>query len=119
MQISIDELAVLCNKLLARLRELNIEVVELPQDYYWDIPQPERYAVYEEPDSFTIGQLSDDWADLTQLIDKEAEPILYNLVDLAAILRAIGEQGEAALLQQAYAKAMLPTNRELRTNGSS
>ncbi len=104
MQISVKELAVLCDKLLAHLKELNVEAIELPQDYYWDVPDPERYAVDEKPDSLTIGQLSDDLADLTQLIEDEREPVIYNFVDLAAIFRAIGEQGEAALLEQAYTK---------------
>jgi hypothetical protein len=65
--------------------------VELPSDYYWDIPEGEKYNPYQKPSDLTLGQLTDDWSELNKVLEGSAEPISYHFVWLAAILRAIGE----------------------------
>ncbi|MCX6049014.1 MAG: hypothetical protein NT075_28265 [Chloroflexi bacterium] len=104
MSIPIQELTQVCNMLFEYLKSLDVDSVDLVADYYWDIPQTQRYDVYTEPSSFTIGQLQSDWQELEKILSGRREPISYHFVWLGAILRAIGEKGEAELLKQAFDK---------------
>jgi hypothetical protein len=91
MQIQIADLRTVCDRLFAHLDELGIETVEVTHDYYWDIPAEHRYSFEQEPPEHTAGQLTDDWSDLRKVLDGSLDPITYDFVDLAAILREIGE----------------------------
>ena len=91
MQVKVTDLRALCDSLLSRLAEQGIEQVEIKADYYWDIPEVERYDVYRAPVEHVVGQLTDDWAELRKVLDGTGEPISYKLVWLAAVLRAVGE----------------------------
>lgn len=91
MKVSINDLRVLSDCLLARIEAKGIETVELPVDYYWQIIHDQQYDAYNTPDEFTLGQLSDDWKELGKILDGEHEPIEYALVWLAKILEAVGE----------------------------
>jgi hypothetical protein len=91
VQVRLSDLRAVCDRLFAHLDEMGIEAVEIDNNYYWDIPSGARFNVDEPPVVEQIGQLTDDWADLRKLLDGTAEPIAYNFVDLAAILRAVGE----------------------------
>ena len=64
-------------------RELN--------DHYYELIPEERYGAYAPPKTFTIGQLTDDWAESRRVLDGAHEPVNYNLVWLAAGLRRVGE----------------------------
>jgi hypothetical protein len=64
--------------------------IALQSDYYWDIPRAGRINVSEDPTVFTIGQLSADWATLSEL--NEENTVTYAFVWLAEVLRAIGEE---------------------------
>ena len=96
MEISLSELIQVSEKIFDHIRELGAENIEIPIDFYWDIPSDHRFNVYKEPESkvFTIGQIEDDWAELQKLLDEKIEPkaISYQLVWLSSILRTIGEQ---------------------------
>jgi len=91
MEISLSELKAIFLKEINHLEILGYEQVEIPVEYYWDIPQDVRYNPYQEPKQFTLGQVSDDWEGLKQIIEGEREPVVYDLVWLSIILRAIGE----------------------------
>lgn len=92
MQINSEQLLQVCEKLFAHLKELDIQVIELPVDYYWEIPREKRYAVSPEPSAFTIGQLQSDCTELQKVLNGEHEPLAYHFVWLAALLRAAGEE---------------------------
>lgn len=92
MQVSTSELRTICERLLAHLDELKVEIVDIPYDIYWDVPQTSRYDPYQEPKEYTIGQLTDDWAELRKVLQGTNEPLGYHFVWLAAILRAVGEE---------------------------
>ena len=70
------------------------EGAELPisRDYFWSIPAPERYDVYNPPGELTIGQVSESWAALQGMLEQESGVVGYGLVWLAEVLRALGDE---------------------------
>ena len=92
MIVTVEELRKMCEHLLNHLEEVGASSIEIPVDYYWDIPKESHYDPYNKPEEFTLGQLTDDWQELKKILSEEGEPISYMLVWLSAILRAVGEQ---------------------------
>jgi hypothetical protein len=91
MEVDIDRLRAVANALLSHLEKHGAKSVTLADDYYWDVPASVRYDRYEEPREHTVGQLSDDMAELTRMLNGERPMVAYGLVWLAAILRRLGE----------------------------
>jgi hypothetical protein len=91
MKIDIAKLKEISDKIFTHLNEINVEEFEIIDDYYWDIPEEDLYDLQKKPSSHDLGQLSDDWGDLRKLLDNEREPLVSDFVDLAMILRAIGQ----------------------------
>lgn len=91
MIINKEELRTITEKLFLHLDELNIDSIEVSQDYYWYISEAEIYNPYVQPENLTLGQLTDDWQELKKLL-AEKDIIGYNFVWLATILRAVGEK---------------------------
>ncbi|MFE4977226.1 hypothetical protein ACFRAR_34610 [Kitasatospora sp. NPDC056651] len=65
--------------------------VALDKDYFWSVPPDEQYDVTRRPDDLTIGQLSESWQHLRDLLADEDRVLGYHLVWLADVLRAIGQ----------------------------
>lgn len=78
--------------LLQHLENTGQRELEIEEDLYWDIPASKRYLPYQEPDELTLGQLSDDWSEVSQMIAGERELVAYGLVWLSAVLRRVGEK---------------------------
>jgi hypothetical protein len=91
MTVDIEELRAIIAKLLDAV-ETNEAEVEIEADYYWDVPNDDRYDRYASPTQLTIGQLSDDWNELKRIGRGEAAALPYALVWASSILRRIGEQ---------------------------
>jgi hypothetical protein len=92
MRVTLPELRAITQRLFDHLEAQGTKVVELPADYYWDISKAGRYDPYQRPSELNLGQLTDDWRELTMILEGDKEPIAYALVWLAAILRAVGEE---------------------------
>jgi hypothetical protein len=65
--------------------------IEIPVDYYWNVPQGVRYDPHKEPQNLDLGQLTDDWQELQKVLQGDREPFAFDLVWMSTILRAIGE----------------------------
>ncbi len=91
MQVTVVRLRALADKLLTHLEETGHSVVEINEDYYWEVPVDRRYNPYEKPDELSLGQLCDQWSDLEKVLADEKHVLNYDLVWFAAILRRIGE----------------------------
>jgi len=91
MHIKLDDLRLISEKLFAHIEEQGIELLDIPVDYYWNIPKEQVYNPYKKPSELDLGQLTDDWQELQKILTSGNQPIAYHLVWLAAILRAIGE----------------------------
>ena len=86
----IDQLEAIFTLLIDHLKAKGIDSVDIDEDYYWNVPQASLYDPYHEPGQLEIGQLSDDWNELSKLLEGKKVPLAYHLVWFAAILRAIG-----------------------------
>ncbi|MFE6049228.1 hypothetical protein ACFQ6N_00545 [Kitasatospora sp. NPDC056446] len=71
------------------------DAVALDKDYFWSVPSAEQYDVLREPAELTIGQLSESWQHLRDLLADPDRALGYHLVWLADILRAIGQDHSA------------------------
>lgn len=91
IRINVDDLRTVTNRLFDHLDSLGERTVELDQDYYWIIGEQELYDPTRKPTDFVLGQLTDDWRELSKLLEGQ-KPISYSLVWLASILRAIGQK---------------------------
>jgi len=65
--------------------------IEIKVDYYWVIDQEDKYMLDSEPGSLGMGQISDDWQEVQDLISGKTEPSTHVLIHLAAIMCLIGE----------------------------
>lgn len=92
MKVNIADLRKLSEILLNHLEAGGHSQVEIAEEYYWYVPTKERYQPYVEPKGLTLGQLTDDWAELQKILGGQSEPIDYGLVWLSTILRVIGEK---------------------------
>jgi len=91
MEINMDDLRQICDRLIQNVKEKGIDSINLEVDYYWNIPQNQLYNPYQKPVDLDMGQLSDNWTELRKVLQSQKEPLGYHLVWLAAILRALGE----------------------------
>ncbi|MBF6296731.1 hypothetical protein IU459_04135 [Nocardia amamiensis] len=91
--VSLDELRRAIDVLLDHVEAATAgETVALDKDYFWSIPPGELYDVYNKPADLTIGQLSECWQHLKDLLADSDGALGYHLVWLADILRAMGHE---------------------------
>lgn len=92
MEINLDDLKEAHNKIFNYLAEIGITKVIIPFEYYWQIDRNQRYDSYEEPKKFTLGQFSDDIAEIKQIASGEKYPVSYALNWLASVYTAISQE---------------------------
>lgn len=91
MRIDVSDLRTVATRLFDHLDSLGERSVDLDQDYYWVIAENQLYDPTQAPTDFVLGQLTDDWRELTKVLEGD-EPVSYTLVWLGSVLRAIGQQ---------------------------
>ena len=92
MKIDITILENAAKDIFESIKEKGIERIEIEEDFYWNIDSNERYDPYNDPKELDLGQLSNDWLEISKISSKEKEPIPYALVWLAALYKIIGEK---------------------------
>ena len=90
--VSTSELRRAFGILVDHLEKQGIASITLEHDYYWSIPENELYDPKIEPQTMSIGQLSEDLAFLQSILQDCAEPTGYGFILLSSILRAVGGQ---------------------------
>ena len=90
LTVDIDLLERVFPILIAHLRELEGDQVQLDHDYYWSMSGEQLHDVYNAPVDIGIGQITEcvDW--LSGLAEKPELALSYHLVWLGDVLRAIG-----------------------------
>jgi hypothetical protein len=63
--------------------------VALQDDYYWHLQVDDAFDMSREPESLTVGQLSDDLANVREPGDVEPETAWHELSHLVGLLRAL------------------------------
>ncbi|WP_343703076.1 hypothetical protein [Chitinophaga sp.] len=96
MKVNIDELINITALLLLELKNSKGNEVELKNDYYWDISSDQIYDPYNDPSEISLGQLSDDLAEIHRLTKSDDEAIPYDLKRIAEILKALSIENSLA-----------------------
>ncbi|MEU8678697.1 hypothetical protein [Streptomyces sp. NPDC048560] len=91
VQIPIDQLRRAWDVALRHLEASAGPTVTLKEDLFWSVPADELYDVGVEPQALTIGQLSESWQHLEDLLADKDRAVGYHLVWLADVIRAIGQ----------------------------
>ena len=90
MKISINELRSIFDILEKEVRLHCGEEVEIEsEDYYWEIKEDELYNPTTPPNDLMLGQISDDWMELSRLVNPSEIPVSYDLKRLGAVLEAV------------------------------
>lgn len=92
MKISIEELRIAAQRTLEYVGEKYGDEVELDQDYYWSLPKEAKYDVLKETKVSQVGSLAEDYRQIEKLVTGGHDAVGYDLVYLAAIFRALGEE---------------------------
>lgn len=92
MNIDVSELRIIIGKLFSHLENNGFDSVEITEDYYWNIPEEQKYNVLKNPSELDVGQLTDDWEFLRKIGEDDDHTIAYAFVWLGKILQAIGEK---------------------------
>jgi hypothetical protein len=91
LSVSVTELRRSVDVLLGHIEaQVGDGPVVLDTDYFWAVPAAELYDVAEAPGNLTIGQLSESWQHVRDLLADQSHAVGYHLVWLADVLRAIG-----------------------------
>jgi hypothetical protein len=91
-EVDLLELRRVVNRLLDHLIETRgIRAVPLDDRYYWEVPAPDRYRMEVDPGALEVGDLADDWAFVSRLLQEANEPVAYQLTELASLLAYLGE----------------------------
>jgi hypothetical protein len=90
VKVNLSELEEVFRKILLHLRQSDLEQIDLPMDYYWNIPEEWVYNMQVIPSDLEVGQVHEEWRSLLKLLKDEEAVTSYHLVWLAAVLRALG-----------------------------
>ncbi|MGM1017310.1 MAG: hypothetical protein ACQEW8_07215 [Actinomycetota bacterium] len=78
--------------LLQHVEQLEGDVVEIENDYFWSVPAETQYDMTQEPRALTIGQLSESLEHVQAFEADSSSVISYGLVWLGDIMRAVGQR---------------------------
>lgn len=92
MRIETTKLEVLFQKVITKLKELEIDHVDLHQDYYLLISNADWTKIDEENPEPVTGSLVDDWQSLNKVAAGDNSMMFVDFDRLASILRAISEK---------------------------
>ncbi|MFJ5135989.1 hypothetical protein [Streptomyces sp. NPDC088707] len=91
LQIPLDQLRHAFELALQHVEASAGSAVALEHDYFWSVPGDELHDVPNEPRTITIGQLSESWQHLEDLLADPNRAVGHHLAWLADVLRAIGQ----------------------------
>ena len=92
MEIDLVKLREVVDRLLDHIIETRgVRTVALQGRYYWEVPAPARYRTEIDRGALDVGNLADDWAFVSGLLQEENQPVAYQLTELAPLLAYIGE----------------------------
>ncbi|MFF0548867.1 hypothetical protein ACFYUL_07920 [Streptomyces sp. NPDC004311] len=90
VQIPIDRLRRALDVALRHVEASAGPTVTLGEDLFWSVPADELHDMGSEPRSLIVGQLSESWQHLEDLLADQDRAVGHHLVWLADVLRAIG-----------------------------
>jgi hypothetical protein len=88
--VSLTELRRAFELVVAHVVETVGDEANLTEDYFWSIPVDQIYNVEEEPTELTIGQLSESWGNVREILENPENVTSYTLVWIADVIRSMG-----------------------------
>ena len=73
MRVKLETLEKVAHLIFEHMRDLEVEEVEIDNDYYWNIPFEQKYDRYEPPTDLDLGQLSEDWRDIINVAENRID----------------------------------------------
>lgn len=74
------------------IQDLGKKKLKIDTDLYWGISPDDRYDLSKDPAELDVGNLMDDWEFISNIPSLEGVPIVYQLTEIAPIIRYIGEK---------------------------
>jgi len=90
IRIGVDEMELIFDRLIQRIKNDNIEFVDVETDYYWIVTTDEWDNFTSPSPSAAVGSLVDDLLSLQNIL-KTAQVTYLDLERFASILRAVSE----------------------------
>ena len=78
-------------KMLAHVRKMKGETVEVRDGLYWFVSRDDLMNVDRPPTQLSLGAVLDDWQAMQRLAKDGEDAIGYDMVWAATILRALGD----------------------------
>lgn len=91
MEINLDDLRLIINKIFDRLALENCKTIELRKDDYWDVSDEDKYDLYKRPNNLYSGKLSDDLEFLLPILSDKDQATQYMFVHVAPLLKYIAD----------------------------
>jgi hypothetical protein len=91
LTVSLTELRRAFEFAVAHVVETVGDEINLAEDYFWSVPVDQIYNVEEEPTELTIGQLSESWGNVQELLENPENVTSYTLVWIADVIRSMGQ----------------------------
>ncbi len=90
-EVKIADVRKIVNRILDQIEKDGATSLPLSETYYWDVPEEGRYDIDARPTDFDIRSLHDDWDCIRFALDESEQPIVDQLIELAPILRFLGD----------------------------
>lgn len=87
--VNIGALREVAEAIFGHLEELGYADVTIDKDYYWEVLPDESFNMSTKPDKLAVGSISDDLSQLKQLQAGRSQPLVTDLLQLAAVLRLL------------------------------
>ena len=91
MLVEVKDIKKLCNQLLQKLEDLEIDKIELNNDLYWNTLSDDRENMNKEP-KIGVGSLVDDIESLNKILSNENPLTIIDFERIANVLIAIQEK---------------------------
>lgn len=92
MEIDIREFKEVIDKIFSHIMEVRgIESINLGENFYWSLSEDQSYDMSKSPEDLGVGSLDDDWEFISKVLNRDAQPVAYQLVEAAQLLKRIGE----------------------------
>lgn len=75
--------------LQAFLARIGARPIHLARDYYWHVPIDQLYDMSSSPDHLDIGQLTEDWECLLELLHDPDAPLSVYATKLSSLFQYI------------------------------
>lgn len=99
MKLSVQDLKRVLNRLFEHLQDKGVTEVELSRELYWVVPSNCLYDIDIPPGQIqlNVGDLSDDWNFVKELLKEDDEPVGFQLTEAAPLVAALGHWAAAEL----------------------